>query len=1303
MKATLQGLLFLFFFGFVANLYGQSSGVAIDADSRLWLGLNFGGFWQSGDLRPDAGSGGGLTFDYHVLRNTRSVFGLAVRAQYLKASSLGLGITRDYRILNNTSLNGTAGNPNYASLPGGNNYVFQNYNTDISDVSGALLVSLNRLRAATGINLYVFGGLGATQFLTTMDQLDASGNLYTYNSIDETAGKDAIKKSLKDMRDGAYETYGEAGEKRKWAFTPTVGAGFAIQLSKRFQLGIEHKVGFTGTDLLDGNQWNDNNELDSRNDVYHYAQVSLQFGLGKLIGGNGNSQSSVTPSYQPTPAPIVIPTPAVVEPPIITVTSPTSSPVTVENCMAVITATIRNMNGRQGITVTQNGIAQNFRYIGNNLTLSGSSFTGTANYVITATNSAGTATETISFICPPPPVRMIVICHNDGSVQQSISIPETDWAAHAAHGDRQGACPVVQPRVVLRPVIRIISPTSSPVILTNCVATVAAVVGNVPTQQGITVTQSGTPVNFSFVNGTVTVSNIEFTGTANFVITATNTAGRVTESVSFVCQPPIQMITICHTRGGAAPQTIDIPESEWNAHAAHGDARGTCPVILPPVVRITLPAGSPTTLENCSASVTATVENITARENIKVTQNGNPVNFTFASNTVTVSDISFTGSATFVVTAINSSGSASQTTTFVCQPPVRMITICHHEAGTEPQTINIPETVWAAHAGHGDTQGACPVILPPVVRITSPASAALTVENCVASVTASIENITNKQGIAVTQNGNPVDFVFANKTVTISNVTFTGTANFVITATNVSGTSSQTASFICQPVVRMITICHKVAGAVPQTINIPETAWGEHEGHGDTQGTCPVILPPVVKINPSAAPTHVQENCVVSVTASTENITTKEEIAVTQNGKAVDFTYADNAITVSNITFTGTVNVVITAKNVSGSISQTASFLCQPPVKMITICHAEAGAARQTISIAETDWAAHAAHGDTQGTCPVLLPPLVRITTPTASSVTVEDCKASVSAVVQNVSAKEFISVTQNGNVVEFEYADGTVKISDLAFTETATFVIKATNSVSSFSETVTFICKPKEILICHYPPGNTSNPQELTIPEPAWAAHAAHGDTQGSCPVVPAPELVITSPSSSSVTTDNCIATIEASVKNALEKSNVTVTQNGVSVNFDYANDLIRISNVPFTDNTTFNITVANRSGSVTKSMTFVCQPVVAPVVVPVVAPVVPAVVEPKVEEKKEEVKPVEEKKEEVQPVVEEKKEEVKPVEEKKEEPKPVEEKKDDGDKKITICHHPPGNRDNFQTITISESAWPAHERHGDTKGACE
>ena len=37
------------------------------------------------------------------------------------------------------------------------------------------------------------------------------------------------------------------------------------------------------------------------------------------------------------------------------------------------------------------------------------------------------------------------------------------------------------------------------------------------------------------------------------------------------------------------------------------------------------------------------------------------------------------------------------------------------------------------------------------------------------------------------------------------------------------------------------------------------------------------------------------------------------------------------------------------------------------------------------------------------------------------------------------------------------------------------------------------------------------------------------------------------------------------------------------------------------------------------------------------------------------------------------------------------------------TICHIPPGNPANNHTITIAQSAWPAHEKHGDKPIPCE
>jgi hypothetical protein len=38
----------------------------------------------------------------------------------------------------------------------------------------------------------------------------------------------------------------------------------------------------------------------------------------------------------------------------------------------------------------------------------------------------------------------------------------------------------------------------------------------------------------------------------------------------------------------------------------------------------------------------------------------------------------------------------------------------------------------------------------------------------------------------------------------------------------------------------------------------------------------------------------------------------------------------------------------------------------------------------------------------------------------------------------------------------------------------------------------------------------------------------------------------------------------------------------------------------------------------------------------------------------------------------------------------------------KVTICHHTHSKTHPTVTITINQHAWPAHQRHGDTMGAC-
>ncbi|KKW38907.1 MAG: hypothetical protein UY87_C0059G0005 [Candidatus Peribacteria bacterium GW2011_GWC2_54_8] len=56
-------------------------------------------------------------------------------------------------------------------------------------------------------------------------------------------------------------------------------------------------------------------------------------------------------------------------------------------------------------------------------------------------------------------------------------------------------------------------------------------------------------------------------------------------------------------------------------------------------------------------------------------------------------------------------------------------------------------------------------------------------------------------------------------------------------------------------------------------------------------------------------------------------------------------------------------------------------------------------------------------------------------------------------------------------------------------------------SSSSSSGDTGGGTGEDEEIMtICHYPPGNTSNPQTLEIPVSDWSAHQNHGDREGAC-----------------------------------------------------------------------------------------------------------------------------------------------------------------------------------------------------------
>ena len=502
------------------NISAQTAGMSVDKDRRAWINLNIGGVWQSSDVRSQLRAGSGLTFDYFFIRNNTSVFGLGARAQYFTSRSTGLGITRDFGIQNNTSLNGTGGNPDYASLP--DNYVYQNHSTDIVDISGNLIVSLNRLRATTGLHLYLFGGLGGTGYTTKLDQLDASGSLYDYTTIDPTIQKNVVETELRALRDDDFETYAESGSEQTWVLTPTVGAGLGYQLSPRVQMGFEYKVGFTQTDLLDGNQWDAQSRLSLNKDIYHFASISFSFGIGKLMGGGTpDAESSLIPTV---PAPSI------------EIIEPTSSLYTSPSCNADIRARITNVTIKDNITVERNReVMSPAEFTWNASTrimeIHEKLEDNTVTYGISVNNGGGTASRIV-----------IINCGTDQQVET-----------------------VIEP-----PIITITSPPSRDFETSDCNAQILANISNIRGLDQLRITENGKTLTtreyrWNRNTGLLTL-NKPIISSSSFLITAHNPAGTAEEQINITClqtarvrtdlEPPILNVVIPGNHPYSTPDCV---------------------------------------------------------------------------------------------------------------------------------------------------------------------------------------------------------------------------------------------------------------------------------------------------------------------------------------------------------------------------------------------------------------------------------------------------------------------------------------------------------------------------------------------------------------------------------------------------------------------------------------------------------------------------------------------------------------------------------------------------------------------------
>lgn len=367
------------------------------------------------------------------------------------------------------------------------------------------------------------------------------------------------------------------------------------------------------------------------------------------------------------------------------------------------------------------------------------------------------------------------------------------------------------------PEINLMEPHYSVYNTQNEELTVFATVSNIDNVQQIQFIVNGSSVNFSYDVGTHTISsNVPLQlGVNNVKIIATNACGSVYDQWKITrekCSDPIMVLTSSPTGNKISSNELTISGSisevstqsiivklnnttksfnydqnsqnfsssltlNEGVNVIEISATNNCgnttqklnityePVVVvnPPTVNITSPSSSPHATQNGSYDVIAAVTNVSSSNQLSVTVNNVPYNFSFdQSNQKVLFNVSLTeGNNVIEIVAVNDGGMDNDTKTIVYSKPV--------------------------------------VINPPVVMFVNPSSEVTEKEDGMYNITGTVTNLTNNNQLKIFVNQNEINNVLASVTpggISFSfNVTVSSSHDiYELTAegTNTAGSDSKT-------------------------------------------------------------------------------------------------------------------------------------------------------------------------------------------------------------------------------------------------------------------------------------------------------------------------------------------------------------------------------------------------------------------------------------------------------------------------------------------------------------------------------
>lgn len=233
-------------------------------------------------------------FGIHVRKALGYVFSIRAEYDWIRLRGLNYQYSQSYG--RNAAL--TAIYPQQAS--GQWDSIFYNFRSTVHELTLQGLFSFNNInfhKAKVKFNWYLFGGVGAMTYSTLYkaDPTYAAGYVNVINQfpVEGYKNKSQIRNALKGVLTGKWDIIAErpstSGSLGGVPITivGVAGLGMQFKLTDRLNIALEDKVTFTATDLLDGQQWQNNYTFGATQsvaqtrsaDAYNFASIGINYNI----------------------------------------------------------------------------------------------------------------------------------------------------------------------------------------------------------------------------------------------------------------------------------------------------------------------------------------------------------------------------------------------------------------------------------------------------------------------------------------------------------------------------------------------------------------------------------------------------------------------------------------------------------------------------------------------------------------------------------------------------------------------------------------------------------------------------------------------------------------------------------------------------------------------------------------------------------------------------------------------------------------------------------------------------------------